>query len=427
MAKKLVSSIVDTLLYVKIEKCGQASYRGFKTEYLVQELSEMERYFLSCSKCLGISRDAVLSEGETLCELCKKENLSSNPVHKVRNSVADLNIKCPLLMGCNWYGKLADGEKHLKKCGKFFVTCPLKCGVVTERCEMNNHLKIECLLRETQCELCDLVLIFKNLTKHLKICDARPVVFKCGRVLRRDLVKNHIDKDCVRTEIECPYAKYSCKIGKIPRKDLLAHKKEFYIEHQDMIERENCLVTDKLGKCVQKHNLLEEKCNELKIENAHLVRKHVTLECDYSKLKHELRFRKKFLGVTLNLDLKSNNVKSSEFSNGQYRFICIISLSLNEANISLNRLSTSTYSDRNILCITECVLCLQETATEVIPHYVIERICLRIEIRRNIPIMELDKNIVSRYRQPDGIVKMEIYFDYDYITYKGVSNNTFNR
>ena len=59
----------------------------------------MESYFLSCSKYLGISRDAILSGGETLCELCKEEDSSSNPVQKVRNSVAVLNIKCPLLMG----------------------------------------------------------------------------------------------------------------------------------------------------------------------------------------------------------------------------------------------------------------------------------------------------------------------------------------
>ena len=418
MATKLIPSNIDILLYVKIEKCGQASYRGFKTAYLVQELSEMESYLLTCSKCLGISRNAILSEGETKCELCKEENSSSNPVQKVRNSVAVLNIKCPLLMGCDWNGKLVDGEEHLKECGKFFVTCPLECGVVTERCEMNNHLKTECILRETRCEFCDLVLIFKNLTNHLKTCPAHPVVCKCGRELRRDEVEEHIDKDCELTEIECPYAKYSCKIGKIPRKNLLAHKKEFYIEHQDMIEQENCLLTKQVkslkshnSKIMQRHDLLERKFDMLGKENFHLVQ-------DFMIMDQELRIRKKLLGVTHYLDLRSKRTRSSEFSNGPYTFVCNITLSVDVVDISLNRLSTSTNSDKNILCITRCVVSLHGTA-ETQPYYGYRRFCLMIEPNGSILLMRLDKNIVLKHRQPDGIVKMEINIDYDYITYKG--------
>ena len=567
MANKLVNPYnpdnIDKLLYVKTAKRGKASYRGYKTVYLTQELSAMESDFLSCSMCQGISREAISSEGEILCKLCKQWNSSSNPANKVRNSVANLNVRCPLSRDCGWNGKLVDGEKHLKECGKFFVTCTLECGDVTERCEMSNHLKTECLLREMKCEFCDLVFIFKNLNEHLKTCPAHPIVCKCSRVLRRDAVEEHIDKDCELTEIECPYAKYSCKIGKILRKDLLVHKKEFYIEHQDMLERENCLVTEKLGMYVQKHDLLEGKCYKLIKENTQLVRKHDLLEgtcdelrnenaqlvlkhnllegtCDklreenaqfvqkynnlvrimeekhaesarklywlkimcneltnknnelaqrhlllegicndlkkkntqlvlkhdllegdcyilreenakfvqkydlsegerdifreenaqlvqkyrtmewnYSKLKQELGIRKKLLGVSIDLDTKYDLIKSCEFSNGQYRFVCNISSTVDGVEISLNRLSTSTYSDKKILCITECVLCLQETTTEILPHYMSERICSRIGTGGYIPIMELDKKMILRYQQSDGIVKIDVYFDYDCITYKG--------
>ena len=464
---------IDKLLYVKIVKRGQASYRGYKTVYLTQELSAMESDFLSCSMCQGISRNAILSEGEILCNLCKQGNSSSNPANKVRNSVANLNVKCPLSRDCGWNGKLVDGEKHLKECGKFFVTCTLKCGDVTERCEMSNHLKTECLLRKAKCEFCDLVIIFKNLNEHLMTCPAHPIVCKCSRVLRRDAVEEHIDKDCELTEIECPYAKYSCKIRKIPRKDLLAHKKEFYIEHQDMIERENCLLTKQVktlklhnSKLMRRHDSLEEKMKvendqlmqkhelmekTMKTKNDQLIRKHDLLEGkvktnnDKSVLKHNtleeltkanhsqlvqeyvlmsralfhnIEIRKKLIGTEIDLDLRSRVMVSKEFGNGQYRFTCEILESIGGRNISLRRLPTATYSDKNIICITECMLCLGGITAEI-PYYLNLPMFSRIETDATIPIVVLCNNIISIYQQYGSTLKMEVYFDCDYITYKG--------
>ena len=244
MAAKLIATQspddIDQVLYLKN---AQGLYRGFKTGYISQNLSKMEGYLVTCTRCKGIIRDAISCGGESVCQLCTRNQLSPKKVPKVRNSVANLNIKCPLLKDCGWSGKLLEGEKHLKECGSFLITCPLGCGDVMKRGEMNNHIKIDSLHREVKCEFCDLAINFKNLTEHLAICPAHPIVCECSRELRRVEVEEHIDRDCELTEIECPYTKYSCKIGKILRKDLLTHKKEFYIEHQDMMERENCLLT----------------------------------------------------------------------------------------------------------------------------------------------------------------------------------------
>ena len=215
---------IDQLLYLKNAK---GSYRGFKTGYISQNLTEVEYYLVTCTRCKGIIREASSCEGETVCKLCNTNQLNPKRVQRVRKSVANLNIKCPLLTDCSWSGKLLEGEKHLKECGSFLIRCPLRCDVVMKRYEMNNHLKTDCLNRETRCEFCDLSITYKNLTEHLLTCPAHSVVCECGIIIRRDKVKEHIDKACELTEIECPYAKYSCKIGKIPRKDLLTHKKEF--------------------------------------------------------------------------------------------------------------------------------------------------------------------------------------------------------
>ena len=400
----------DTLLYVETEKDGQLSYRGFKMLYLAQQLSAMESDFLSCSKCEGISRDAISSGGETLCELCKEENTSSNPAENMRNSVSIINIKCPVLRNCDWRGKLLEGEEHLRECGTFLITCPLECGGVIRRCEMTNHLDTDCALREVKCEFCDVTVISRNLADHLEICQAHPIASECNTEFRRDEVKEHIDTDCELTEIECPYAKYGCKIGKIHRKDLLAHKKEFYIEHQDMIERENCLKTNKL-------ELLEEQYEKLKEEKDQFVQTaSLKIEVHCSKLQQEQRFRKKLLGVAIDLDLASWITKSAEFGNGLYTFMYSISLLGKKRKISLQRLAAAAYSNKNILCITDCVLSLQGTTTET-PYYVNERVCSRMGIHDTIDIMTLQDDILSKYRQSDGIVKMEVYFDYDYITY----------
>ena len=391
----------DTLLYVETKKDGQLSYRGFKMLYLAQQLSAMESDFLSCSKCEGISRDAISSGGETLCELCKEENTASNPAQKVRNSVSIINIKCPVLRDCDWRGKLLEGEEHLRECDTFLIACPLECGGVIIRCEMINHLETDCALREVKCEFCDVTVISKNLADHLEICQVHPIVCKCNKEFRRDEVKEHIDKDCELTEIECPYAKYSCKIGKIHRKDLLAHKKEFYIEHQDMIERENCLKTNKLESLEGKYDRVKEEKDQLA-----------------QKLQHELTIRKKLLGVAVDLNLRSSSTNSAEFGNGLYKFRYSISLLGRERKVSLKRLAADKISNKNILYITDCVLSLQGTLKVFLPYYMKERIGSRMEINDTIDMMTLQERILLRYLQPNGVVKMEVFFDYDYITYK---------
>ena len=281
-ARFTATSSPDDIYQLLYLKNAQGLYRGFKTGYISQNLTEVEYYLMTCTRCKGIIREASSCEGETVCRDCNTNQLNPKRVQKVIHSVAELKIKCPLLRDCGWSGKLLEGEKHLKECGSFLITCPLGCEDVMKRCEMNDHLKTYCLFREINCEFCELSITCKNLTEHVSTCPAYSVVCECRRIMRRDKVKEHIDKDCRLTELECPYAKYGCKVGKIPRKDLLTHKKEFYIEHQDMIERENCLLTKQVkilelynSQVVERYDLLEGKMKE---KNDQLMQKHELME-----------------------------------------------------------------------------------------------------------------------------------------------------
>ena len=386
------SDEIDQVLYVRN---AQGFYHGFKKVYLAQELSVMENDFLTCSKCLGFAREAI-SSGETRCELCKEENSVSNPARRVRNWVGDLSIRCPLMRDCEWTGKLDKGEEHLKECGTFLLTCPLKCGEVMRRSQKNRHLQTICPLRKVRCQYCGIIVISRNLTNHLSTCPAYPVVCKCDKELLRDRLEEHIDRECGWTEIDCPYAKYGCRIGKIQRKDLLAHKREFYIEHQDLLE----------GESSQKLETLEGKYDRLK--------------SNYSKLQQESRIQKKLLGTTIVFNPKSQSNQSNEFSNGQYTFICETWFgSSGTMNVSLKRLRTQTNSDKNILCITNCVVLLHETATQKESHIVDQALKERMDTRDQIDFaIKLGKKTVLKYRQDDGNVIMEVFFDYDYTTYR---------
>ena len=55
----------------------------------------------------------------------------------------------------------------------------------------------------------------------------------------------------------------------------------------------------------------------------------------------------------------------------------------------------------------------------MIPYYLNLSMFSRIETDATIRIVVLSNNIISIYRQHGRTLKMEVYFDYDYITYKG--------
>ena len=165
---------------------------------------------------------------------------------------------------------------------------------------------------------------------------------------------------------------------------------------------------------VQKHSILEGK---MEAKHNRLVHEYVMMS---RRLFREIEIRKKLIGTAIDLKLKSSAMVSPEFGNGQYRFMCEISSSVDRRMISLTRLPTATYSDRNVICITECVLCLGEITTEIVPYYLNSTMFSKIETDVTIPIIILSNNLISKYRKLDGIVKMEVYFDYDYITYKGL-------
>ena len=214
----------------------------------------------------------------------------------------------------------------------------------------------------------------------------------------------------------------------VERHDLLEAKmkeKNNQLMQKHELMKRKMTNTDQL---VEKHDLLEGKINhdqliqkhaQLRGENHQQLQRLTTMEWLAASMSQQLSISKKLVGTQIDSDLRSNVVLSTEFGNGQYRFVYEITSSVDTKIISLRRLPTSTYSDKNILCITECMLCLQGTRTEIIPYYSYAKLSSRIGSGMNVPLIVLSNNFIAKYRQHDGIVQMDMYFDYDYITYKG--------
>ena len=160
-------------------------------------------------------------------------------VKLVENCVNKLEIKCPLLRDCQWKGKLSEAENHLKECARFRIGCK-DCKEIVTRSDMKAHTQNDCPMRNIKCLFCIKVLHAKDLEMHHSECSLFPI--KCPKECSKEFPRKRLSQhktECPLIEVNCPYTKYGCKAKPMKRKDLLSHKKEFIIEHMDMVETKN--------------------------------------------------------------------------------------------------------------------------------------------------------------------------------------------
>ena len=224
----------DEILYVKREKKDEFVYGGYKREYLARNLSEMEEGFVICKTCVGITRNASLYKEETTCKVCSESPANVNHVKLIQTAVNQLEIKCPLLRRCNWSGKLSEAEEHLKNCESFLIQCDL-CKEVFSRSERELHGTEQCPLRIVKCQYCNQERKSTLMYQHFTVCYGFPISCpnECGAEFPRILLSEH-RSECELEMVTCPYKEYGCKAESMLRIYLLAHKKEYIVEHTDM-------------------------------------------------------------------------------------------------------------------------------------------------------------------------------------------------
>ena len=255
MACKLQLDQSDDLLYVKKGNI----YCGYRREYLAENLSKMEEGLVVCKMCFGIMREASLSNGNTSCLVCSATPTQPNPVKNVQESIEVLDIECPLLRDCDWKGKLSEAETHLKDCSFFLIQC-YQCKQIFLRREGEEHETNSCPRRYMSCGYCGNSGEAKYKDKHLQFCSESLISCpnKCGaEFLRRKLSEHR--SECELEAITCPYKGYGCKVRSMLRRDLLAHKKEFYIEHIDMSLVEIKQLKDENARLKKEQNEMKRK------------------------------------------------------------------------------------------------------------------------------------------------------------------------
>ena len=213
-------------------------YRGYKKGILTENLSERDNAVFVCPRCQGILRELCVStDGEQFCSCCKKEGEQTNFNIHVNKTVLSFKCTCPLnARGCSWLGTVGDCENHLDTCSYVQETCKLKCGVVLKRNDLVTHEKENCVQRIVNCEHCKKNFKFCELTKHLEMCPKVKVLceLKCGLVMCRDKVTEHLKKECGKVEEDC---KLGCGV-KLTRDELIIHVTDKCV--QRLIVCEHC-------------------------------------------------------------------------------------------------------------------------------------------------------------------------------------------
>ena len=190
-----------------------------------------------CIRCQGLMREVCTSSGgEQFCSSCKKGDEQANPNLQMDNMIISFKSSCPLITrGCEWLGALGGCQNHLDTCGYVYETCKLRCGVVLQRNELNVHEMEKCPQRIVEREHCNEDFKLCDKSAHLDVCPKMEVSCeqKCGVVMCREVMTQHLEVDCPEKAIECPYAKYKC-VGLIKRKDMSKHLEERRIEHLEL-------------------------------------------------------------------------------------------------------------------------------------------------------------------------------------------------
>lgn len=407
-------------------------YRGYKEDYLVKKLSEMEREFIICPTCKGITRDATASEGETTCLLCSKSQQNPNPVNQVRNSVGKLGINCPLLRDCKWIGKLTDAEMHLKECDSYRIWCQLECGTVVKRCKMELHLKNECQLRRVHCEFCGIIIQYKELLAHTEMCFASPIECNCGNKCRRDMMIAHLGKECPLGEVSCPYRNHGCEVGVMARKDLIVHKREFYLEHQDLIlakleEREVTKTPKSAGKSNPSFTFLERSASEnkdsdsqrilvLEMQQIRLVKENHDMKSEVNILKAEIRTKKELDSLEWKLELDemtfSKELTSPISYIQSYTFQCTMKVGV-PCDFFITRLNGLTKaSDKEETHLRELRVMVGNNEFDYSAYFQEVWPCVKTVIGKTSNcLFSIPQNIFSKSSQSKSTVTIFIYFD----------------
>ena len=237
MATRKTYNSVDTKNSLILVERPNGGFGGYDMDLLVNSLSPLEVQLLICTKCSGImNRACQVGEDQLhMCEACIEEELEFQPMKLSRNSIPNLNSKCPLFKrGCLWSGPLTDAATHLDSCPEFVICCPNECEIIFKRSESETHAQ-ECFLSKVMCEDCNTNILNLELDAHKEVCLDMEIECPndCSFKLKRLELKEHLATDCPNTLTTCPFKNFGCK-ERIKRCELEMHQEAFESKHMQL-------------------------------------------------------------------------------------------------------------------------------------------------------------------------------------------------
>ena len=254
---------------------------GFDCEFIEKPPKEFQS---KCPVCLLILRDPhivsccgysfchvcihKIKTNKGSCPCCNEDNFEFFPNKGLKRSLCEFEIGCSYQTdGCEWTGNLGQLESHLNSycnsqktrslegCQYVYIKCSY-CYKSFLRSEINNHEKNDCLMRPYVCLHCN---SFESTygevtTSHWADCGFFPTPCKCGEILQRQLIDDHVANVCPETIVECDFKRFGCGV-RLSRKDMQTHVGENLASH--------------IGE-------LARRMVRLEAENKHLMRE---LEC----------------------------------------------------------------------------------------------------------------------------------------------------
>ena len=244
-----------------------------------------------CKECIKRVKD-----GGKPCPCCNEDEINDFPSKGLQQPLYGFQVYCSNKdSGCEWKGELGQLDRHLNVsqttseneldgCEYSVIEC-MFCQDFCVRSELLYHKTELCDKRPFSCEHCnDYESTYEDVIhNHWPKCGHHPVKCpnKCGAVLLRQDMKNHMKNDCPLTLLECDFNYVVCQV-QLQRKDVPDHLKDHLAMHVSLLAVSHKKQQNEIVELRRQH---EHEVKELKERLHDKVNK---LQGEISKLKSQV-------------------------------------------------------------------------------------------------------------------------------------------
>ena len=256
-----------------------------------------------CDACVKFAK-----EKSNQCPFCNEKPIIGIIDKKFQRQINELQVYClHKKHGCSWVGELGKLPKHLEQdktdgdCKFIQLSCSLSCGKAIFRCELEEHLIMECPLRVCVCEYCGFSSTYEDVTtKHYSDCLNYPVVCpnSCSEEkLKRSSLDCHL-LDCPDEVVPCSFNEMGCEV-RMKRQCLQKHIEANVIQHQLIIcnafknvKKENESLKDEFENIKKENKSLKDGFKNVKEENESLKDGFKNVKKENESLKDDIKILK---------------------------------------------------------------------------------------------------------------------------------------